>query len=287
MSQRVLVTGSNSGFGRLTVETLASEGHTVFATMRDTNTRNANAARDLRDWANQQGFNVRVIELDVTRDESVRSAIAEAVELDQGIDVVVNNAGVVAMGLSETFTMEQIQHVFNVNVFGPLRVIREVLPHMRKQGSGLLIQISSCSGRVALPFVGIYTSTKFATEGFAESYRYDLASLGIDSVIIEPGMYPTEIFSKMIQPADSDRIAAYGELAQGLQQMAEESPQPSESETAPNPQDVADAVLKLMNTPYGQRPLRTVVDPVTAQFVESINECAERNTQAMLQAFGG
>jgi NAD(P)-dependent dehydrogenase (short-subunit alcohol dehydrogenase family) len=201
---------------------------------------------------------------------------------------VVNNAGVVAMGLSETFTMEQIQQVFNVNVFGPLRVIREALPHMRKQGAGLLIQISSCSGRVALPSVGIYTSTKFAVEGFAESYRYDLASLGIDSVIIEPGMYPTEIFSKMIQPADNDRIAAYGDLALGLQQMIdEESSQPPPSETAPNPQDVADAVLKLMNTPYGQRPLRTVVDPVTAQFVESINECAERNTQAMLQAFGG
>ena len=121
-----------------------------------------------------------VLELDVTSDDSVKIAVAKAIELGGPLDVVVNNAGIGCGGLAEAFTAEQWQQVFDINVFGVQRVSRAVLPSMRERGTGLLINVSSIMGRVVLPFAAPYTATKFALEGMTEAYRYELSGTGVD-----------------------------------------------------------------------------------------------------------
>ena len=175
MAQTVLVTGSNSGFGRLIVETLAPQGYIVFAGMRAVAGRNAPAAEELRALAQQKQLALHIVELDITDDASVEKAVTSVIASTGRLDVVVNNAGMSFSGPLEAFTPEQVRQQFETNVFGALRVNRAVLPQMRKQGSGLLLQIGSVAGRVALPFLGLYGATKFALEGLTESYRQELA----------------------------------------------------------------------------------------------------------------
>ena len=152
MVQTILVTGSTSGFGRLTVETLARQGYTVFAGMRAVAGKNAPAAEELRALAQREQLALQIVEIDVTDDASVEQAIAVIIETTGRLDVVVNNAGVSYTGPLEAFALEQVRQQFETNVFSVLRVNRAVLPQMRKQGSGLLLQIGSIAGRLALPF---------------------------------------------------------------------------------------------------------------------------------------
>ncbi len=137
--------------------------------------------------------------------------------------------------------------------------IGPVLKRMRKQGQGLLIQISSLAGRVVLPFFGIYNASKFAVEAMSEAYRYDLSGLGIDSVIVEPGPYGTNLLETIPRPEDRQRLEEYAELAAAPERMIANFAELYESEDARDPQEVADAIAKLIATPIGQRPLRTVV----------------------------
>ncbi|HEX6479298.1 MAG TPA: SDR family oxidoreductase, partial [Ktedonobacteraceae bacterium] len=183
MAQTILVTGSSSGFGRLIVEILARQGYTVFAGMRAVAGKNAPAAEELRALAQREQLAVHIVEIDVTDDTSVEQAIASLVGITGRLDVVVNNAGIAYGGPLEAFTLEQAQQQFDTNVFGVLRVNRAALPHMRRQGSGLLLQIGSIAGRLALPFQGLYAATKFALEALTESYRDELAPFGIDAAI--------------------------------------------------------------------------------------------------------
>jgi NAD(P)-dependent dehydrogenase (short-subunit alcohol dehydrogenase family) len=171
MKQTILVTGSNSGFGRLIVETLAHQGYQVFAGMRAVAGKNAPAAEELRALAQQEHLALYPVEIDVTDDASVEQAIAAMIGQAGRLDVVVNNAGVSYSGPLEAFTLEQVQQQFATNVLSVLRVNRAVLPQMRQQGSGLLLHIWSIAGRLALPFLGLYGATKFALEGLTESYR--------------------------------------------------------------------------------------------------------------------
>jgi NAD(P)-dependent dehydrogenase (short-subunit alcohol dehydrogenase family) len=286
MTQSILVTGSNSGFGRLTVETLAQDGHTVFASMRNVKGKNANAAKELQTWAQKEGVALYVVELDVTDDTSMTQAVKQVIDTAGRIDVVVNNAGVAYAGVTEGFTLEQAKAQFEVNVFGPLRVNKAVLPHMRKQGSGLLIHISSTIGRLTMPFMGLYCASKFAVEAFAESYYHELQPLGIDAIIVEPGAFPTELGAKIGLPADEQILNAYGELANAPQKMSESLEKLFSGPDAPNPQGVADAVKRLIDMSQGERPLRTVVDPLTGQFTEAVNEVSARSQPGLLQSFG-
>src|ERR1700747_2140462 len=211
-AQVVLITGTSSGFGRLIAETLARKGFHIFATMRNTKTRNAAAARELEELAQQESLNLQVLELDVTQDSSVEQAVNEVVAKCGRIDVLVNNAGYGIMDLSETVTVAQAQRQLDVNFFGVLRMNRAVLPVMKRQGSGLLLHVSSGGGRLAIPGMGLYCARKFAMEALAETYRYELASQGIDSVILEPGAYPTGIAGKLEAGQDAQRNASYGAL---------------------------------------------------------------------------
>src|SRR5256885_4015369 len=239
MEQTILVTGSTSGFGRLTVETLARQGYRVFAGMRAAAGKNAPAAEELRALAQREALALQIVEIDVTDDTSVERAIKAIIETTGRLDVVVNNAGVSYMGPLEAFTPEQVRQQFETNVFGVLRVNRAVLPQMRKQGSGLLLQIGSIAGRLAMPYLGLYAATKFAVEGLTESYRYELAPFGIDAAIIEPGTYPTPIEAKFHIAADTERAALYQDAIDKFMTpfYAEDR-----SATPPDPQEVADAV---------------------------------------------
>src|SRR6202171_1283602 len=166
--QLVLITGSSTGFGRLFAETLARKGHTVFATMRDLGGRNAKNASEIRTLAEKDSLPIHVLDLDVTNDASVGRAVDAAVAKVGRIDVAINNAGYYLSGLEEAVTTEQAQRLMDTNFIGSVRVNRAVLPHMRRQRSGVLMHISSGAGRVVIPSGGFYCASKFALEALAE-----------------------------------------------------------------------------------------------------------------------
>jgi NAD(P)-dependent dehydrogenase (short-subunit alcohol dehydrogenase family) len=278
--QVVLITGSSTGFGRLFSETLARKGHTVFATMRDPGGRNAKNAAEIRTLAQKESLPIHVLELDVTDDASVGRAVDAAVTKAGRIDVAINNAGYYLGGLAEAVTTEQAQRLMDTNFLGPVRVNRAVLPHMRRQRSGLLMHISSGAGRVVLPSVAFYCASKFALEALAESYSYELAAQGIESVIVEPGAYETAVFGNSVTAADVARTDTYG--------AAKEFPAKLNGallSTVGNAQEVADAVLRIVETPAGEKQLRYRIS--AASFgVDEINALSRQVQASLLEAFG-
>src|SRR5512135_506961 len=208
MSKTILITGASTGFGRDTAETLARAGHTVFASMRDPQIKNRKHAQALR----KQG--IEVVELDVSSDASVDRAVKDVLARTRHIDVLINNAGIASAGVTEAFTPDQAKIVLNTNVVGLLRTSRAVLPAMRAQGDGLIINIGSIVGRVTFPFFGIYGASKFAVEALTDSLRYEVSQLGIEVALVQPSAYPTSMFGNVHQPAETDRVAAYGAVGQ-------------------------------------------------------------------------
>jgi NADP-dependent 3-hydroxy acid dehydrogenase YdfG len=253
MPKTILITGSSSGFGRDTAETLVERGHVVFASMRDIKGRNRTHADALR----RKG--IHVVELDVTDDGSVQQGV-EAVLREAGrIDVLINNAGIGSLHVSEAYTTDQLRELFEVNVFGVQRLLRATLPTLRAQREGLVVNIGSVVGRVTIPFFGLYGASKFAIEALTDSYRYELSQLGIDVVLIQPSSYPTSIFGNAQAPADSARIAAYGELGAIPDKIAQTIGESFKGDNAPNPHEVAEAIASVVEQPAGTRPPRVVV----------------------------
>ncbi len=207
MTKSILITGASTGFGRDTAETLSRAGHKVFASMRDPKAKNRAHAEALRYQ------NIEVVELDVTDSRSVDRAVAAVIAKAGRINVLINNAGVLAAGVSEAFTPEQATALFDVNVIGLHRVTRSVLPHLRRHNDGLIINIGSILGRVTFPFFGLYGASKFAVEALTDSYRYEVSQLGIDVALVQPSAYPTQLFASATPPADTGRAAEYGTLA--------------------------------------------------------------------------
>jgi NAD(P)-dependent dehydrogenase (short-subunit alcohol dehydrogenase family) len=253
MSKTILITGASTGFCRDAAETLARAGHTVVASMRDPQARNRDHAQKLR----KQG--IEVVDLDVSSDASVDRAVKEILTRARRIDVLVNNAGIASAGITEAFTPDQAEVVFNTNVVGLLRTIRSVLPVMRRQGDGLIINIGSILGRVTFPFFGIYGASKFAVEALTDSLRYEVSQLGIDVALIQPSAYPTSMYANVQQPADVDRAAAYGAVGEIPGAMFKYFMTTFQATDAPDPHDVAVAIAKLITLPKGSRPARTVV----------------------------
>ncbi len=288
MKQTILITGASTGFGKLTAQTLALGGHRVFATMRDIKGKNAQHAHHLKQWAKDNKAKLEVVELDVTSDNSVASAKEEIISLANGqLDVVINNAGIYGGGITESFTITDYKNFFEVNVFGSVRVANAFLPILRKQGSGLIVQISSVLGRVIIPFGGVYDATKFAVEAINESLHYELRPLGVDVSIVQPGPFPTEIFEKVFQPANQSVAAEYGLTTQLMGGFFEYFQKTMSDPAIPNkPQDVADAIAKLVETPHGKRPLRVVVDKIMGGTTEIINDTASKVQAGLLQNFG-
>ncbi len=278
--QAILITGSSTGFGRLFTETLARKGHTVFATMRDPGGRNAKNASEIRALAEKDSLPIHVLELDVTDDASVGRAVDAAIARAGRIDVAINNAGYVVSGLAEAVTTEQAQRLMDTNFLGVVRVNRAVLPHMRRQRSGVLIHISSAAGRILAPSMGFYCASKFALEALAESYSYELAAQGIESVIVEPGQYETPIFGSVVTAADEARTDTYGAVKEIPAKV-----QAALSSTAGNAQEVADTVLRIIETPAGEKQLRYLISPQDFG-VNEINALSKQVQANILEAFG-
>jgi NAD(P)-dependent dehydrogenase (short-subunit alcohol dehydrogenase family) len=282
MSKTVLITGSSTGFGRDTAETLARAGHRVFASMRAIGGRNREHAEGLRRLGSAENLNLEIVDLDVTSSDSVDRAVASVLEKTGRIDVLVNNAGVASAGVSEAFTLDQAQALFDTNVFGVLRTTRAVLPGMRRQRDGLVINVGSILGRVTFPFFGLYGASKFAVEALTDSFRYELSQLGVEIVLVQPSAYPTTMYSTAQQPGDSDRSGEYGDIGKIPGELFAHFMQVFEAPNAPNPHDVAEAIVGLIAQPKGKRPVRTVVgapfgaDVVNAQIAPVQSQVVER-----------
>ncbi len=278
---KILITGASGGFGALTVKTLLEAGHNVVATMRNPETRNKAAAEEL------SSKGAKIVNLDVTDDDSVNSGVSKTIELLGGLDVVINNAGIGVLGLQEQFTIDDFKRLFDVNVFGVQRVNRAALPHLRNQGSGLLIHVSSILGRIAFPFYGPYNASKWALEALAENYRVELSGFGVDSCLVEPGGYPTEFMNSLMFPTDHSQDESYGDMIHAPKQTFEGFEQALAANPAQDPQNVADAIGNLVSTPAGQRPMRTVVDNMgMGTHVEPYNNQLDQIHEGLYTAFG-
>jgi len=186
MTKVALVTGSSSGIGYETALLLARNGFDTFATMR-----NMNKSKEITEVSKRENLPLRVMQLDVNDDRSVADAIKNILNEKKSIEVVVNNAGYGLMGSVEDSSLDEIKAQFETNFFGAIRVIKEVIPIMRKQRSGTIVNVSSVAGRIGFPMGSAYVSSKFALEGLSESMSYELKQFGIKIVLIEPGVINT------------------------------------------------------------------------------------------------
>lgn len=277
--KRVLVTGASGAVGRSTCEQLIARGHHVAGTMRSRGGKNAATADAL------EALGVAIIELDVTDDASVQAGVNTTLQALGGLDVVFNNAGIGSYGVQELFSAQEMHRVFNVNVYGVQRVMRAVLPHLRKQGSGTIVYTSSLIGRVSIPFYGTYCASKWALEAIAQSYRAELARFGIDSFIVEPGALPTAFLEGMLQPAASDdayapEAAALLPSLEGMVGMLQANPEQ-------RPEMVATLVADLIDTPIGDKPFRVVADRTgMGEYVAGYNDHLAQVTRGIYTAFG-
>lgn len=281
MTKKILITGASGGFGKLTVLTLMQNGHQVAASMRDIDGKNKTVAAELRNAG------AIVVELDVTNDSSVRNGVKTAIAELNGLDVLINNAGVGVLGMQEFFTTSDFQKVFDINVFGVQRMNREVVPYFRKKKDGLIVYTSSLLGRIALPFYGTYQSSKWALEALAENYRVELSGFGIENCIIEPGGYPTAFSENLLKPSDLSREADYGDFAKVPEAVLHNFENVLKNNPQQDPQKVADAFVTLIEKPKGDKPFRTTVDFIgMADHIQKYNEHLEQIMTGLYTNFG-
>ena len=283
----IVITGCSTGFGREAAERFAAQGHHVFATMRNVQGKNAGVAGELEKLASERGWALHVVELDVTDDESVGSA-AEAVLAEAGApDVVINNAGVMFLGLTEAYTPAEVEWQLDVNVVGVHRVLRAFLPGMRARGSGLIINVTSVAGRIATPFSAVYNASKWGLEGYSLGLRREIAQTGVDVVVVEPGPFGTQLFPQAPGPEDAEgRADTYpavvGETFDGLldafQGMFDDPEAPTD------PSAVVDRYVELVEMEPGERPFRSVVGLDFG--VAERNADDEKHDPPLLEAFG-
>ena len=190
-----IVTGCSSGIGFETCLALGRAGYVVCATMRD-----INKSTILEDIAKKENIRLRTFKMDVNNDHSINNTISEIINEFGRIDVVVNNAGYALLGAIEDLSMEDIKEQFETNVFGVIRVIKKVLPRLRKQNGGTIVNISSTAGLLGFPSESIYCGTKYAVEGMSEALSYELEPFGINVVLVEPGAFNTKFVKNLVIP---------------------------------------------------------------------------------------
>jgi len=218
MEKIAIVTGSSSGIGFETALDLAREGYFTYATMR--NTKKGDAIKEI---AKKENLKLETLELDVDKEDSVKNAINKIVKEKGRIDILVNNAGYGLFGCLEDISMEELKAQFETNFFGVVRVSQAIIPVMRKQRSGIIVNVSSVAGRIGFPVSPGYISSKFAIEGLSESMRYELSPFGINTIIIEPGVIKTNFMSSTKKSLKSD--SAYKDITNkvimGITMMSE------------------------------------------------------------------
>ena len=278
MSKTIFITGTSTGFGKLTAITLANAGHTVIAGMRDTDGRNKAVALELAALPN-----IEVMEIDITDDVLVNNAFTRTLAKHDKIDVLVNNAGVSGFGLFEAYSIDKIRELFEVNFYGVVRTYQAVLPSMRKAGSGLIINLTSGASGHTLPFMIPYLASKFGVESITEGLQDELRQFGIDNVSIQPGVYPTEMNNGTKAGIGADRTAiaqAYDPVATEMFNGLGAKMFGKMAEFDMNPQVIADGILELVNMKNGERPLRFPLDAIAQgtdqEFVDARAEIKAR-----------
>jgi NAD(P)-dependent dehydrogenase (short-subunit alcohol dehydrogenase family) len=284
----ILVTGASSGFGRMAANALAGAGHTVYASMRETLGRNAPQVAAVAAYAKEHGVDLRTIELDVASQPSVDAAIAKLIADHGRLDVVVHNAGHMSFGPAEAFTPEQFAQLYDINVLSTQRVNRAALPQLRKQGEGLLVWVSSSSTRGGTPpYLAPYFAAKAGMDALAVSYAGELARWGIETSIIVPGAFTkgTNHFAHSGKPADEARASAYADgPTANLPETALKGLAMLEPEDA-DPEEVARAIVRVVDTPFGKRPFRVHIDP-SSDGAEIVNGVADRVRAELLRRIG-
>ena len=288
MKQIIVITGASSGFGALTARALARAGHIVYASMRETKGRNAPQVEEARKFAKENNVDLRPVELDVASQESVDAAIQKIISEERRLDVVIHNAGHMVFGPAEAFTPEQLAKLYDVNVLSTQRVNRATLPQLRKQGKGLVIWVSSSSAAGGTPpYLAPYFAAKAAMDAMAVIYARELTRWGIETSIIVPGAFTggTNHFAHAGPPADKTRVAEYeaGPYAGFAEQVRKgfASIVPPDADVSA----VADAIVKVVNTPFGKRPFRVHIDP-TQDGAEVVNAVLDRVRAELLRRIG-
>ncbi|TDQ11526.1 SDR family NAD(P)-dependent oxidoreductase [Pedobacter metabolipauper] len=285
--KNIVLTGTSSGFGLMTAQTLAKAGHQVYATMRNIHTSNAGAAQKLLQWADEHAVFVKIIELDVTSEESAVQAIDKiASDCNNQIDVLINNAGMGFIGLSETLSAAQTNQLFQINVIGADRMIKAVLPYFHKRKQGLIISLSSVTARQPVVTMGVYSATKSAIDTLSAVYHYELRSSGIDVSIVQAGAYPaTDILTKQLVPAHPEMLSLYSEGIQEYQKRVLGAFIPKEEHA--DPQEVADLISTLVVQERKDRKLWNLINggPFTVQ-IEEGNASIKNMIESMLNYSG-
>jgi NAD(P)-dependent dehydrogenase (short-subunit alcohol dehydrogenase family) len=278
--KKVLITGCSTGFGFEAAKYLAKKGHQVYATMRNLNTSNAEAGETLKDFAKTNTLKIDVVELDVTSDENVSKAMSNI----PTVDVLINNAGRGFGGPLESFTSAECLAQLDLNVVGNVRMIKAVLPGMRAQKSGLIIQLSSVAGRLAVPGFGIYHASKWAVEALSESLRCELGPLGIDVAMVQPGPFSTNFLPGLVLATNEEVAKAYEHVNAFSEGFATNAQAAFADENAPtDPMIVVETFERLIDTPAGKRPLRTIAGMDFG--VQAINDAMEPFRIGVLESF--
>lgn len=288
MQQVIVITGASSGFGALTARALAQAGHIVYASMRETEGRNAPQVAEAKRYAEEHQVDLRTVELDVASSQSVEAGIAHIIHACGRLDVVIHNAGHMSFGPAEAFTAEQLAQLYDINVLSTQRVNRSALPHLRKQGHGLVVWVSSSSARGGTPpYLSPYFAAKAAMDSLAVSYASELTRWGVETSIVVPGAFTqgTNHFVHAGKPADTERAAEYengpyaGVPEQALKGLA--ALEPADADV----QDVARAIVNIVDMPLGTRPFRCHIDP-SQDGAEIVNGMADRVRAEMFRRIG-
>jgi NAD(P)-dependent dehydrogenase (short-subunit alcohol dehydrogenase family) len=269
-----VVTGSSSGIGLQTSLTLARNGFTTYATMRT-----PERGTVIKTIVEKENLPIKVVQLDVTDDDSVKSAM-RTIESDTGrIDVLVNNAGYALGGALEDLSIEEIKAQYETNLLGLVRVTQSVLPIMRRQKSGIIVNLSSGAGIFGIPGASAYTSTKFAVEGLSESIGYELEPFGIKVVLIEPGFIQTNFANAMVIAKNAqDPTSPYSQI---LQRVAANSAEATKSGSSPDL--VAKVILDAVTNPNPN--LRYLVGKDVENWVASKKSLNESEFFTMIRNF--
>jgi NAD(P)-dependent dehydrogenase (short-subunit alcohol dehydrogenase family) len=288
MKQVIVITGASSGFGALAARALANAGHTVYASMRETTARNAAQVEAAKKYASDNNVDLRTVELDVASQESADKAIQQIVADNGRLDVIIHNAGHMVFGPAEAFTPEQLAHLYDVNVLSTQRVNRAALPQLRKQKKGLVVWVSSSSSAGGTPpYLAPYFAAKAAMDALAVIYARELTRWGIETSIVVPGAFTggTNHFANSGRPEDQARVAEYeagpyrgfgDRVMKGFASIV-----PPDADVSA----VADAIVKVVDTPFGKRPFRVHIDP-TEDGAEVVNMVSDRVRAELLRRIG-
>jgi NAD(P)-dependent dehydrogenase (short-subunit alcohol dehydrogenase family) len=283
----VLITGAATDIGNLTAHALARAGHTVYASMRGLEGRNASRAEQLLAEGQDQGLDLRVVELDVTSQESAYQALDTIVRDAGRLDVVVHNAGHLYVGYVEAFTAEDIAHLFDINLLGAQRVNRAALPHMRGRGTGTLLYVGSTTSVCVPPFLGPYVASKFAFDALAMTTSYEVSQFGIETTIVLPGPFThgTEHFPNASHASDRGVTAAYSALDPLVARNEEATNGLFDPAVDADPAAVAAEITRILSLPTGKKPFRSVVD-FTESGVEDVVAVTEKSRRDFVTRLG-